>query len=321
MHYNNLLKEKHSVLKSAVPALINYFVTDIDGTLTDGKIYMGPNGELAKAFSVKDGYALSVLLKNANIKPIVITGRTSSIVSNRCKELGIELIAQGVTDKIEKLIELIGKDDLDKCAYFGDDILDLDCMKPIKNAGGIVVCPADAISDVKAIADYVCVNRAGEGAAREAIEWLTTEQPNQDEINERITRGIKEINGLITRGADYGSYSITDWLKIEIKDVVTTDPASIHVESHRKHADIQWVIEGDEAIDVAPTSSLVSKTPYENKTDTELWYPRPCMTRIQLGQGSYIVLYPGDAHRPCIDTDGTHKTIKVAIGKVALGNN
>lgn len=282
---------------------------------------MGSSGELTKAFSVKDGYALSILLKNANIKPIVITGRSSDIVTNRCIELGIKLVAQGVTDKLKKLIELVGEDNLDKCVYFGDDVLDLDCMKPIKLAGGIVVCPADAISDVKAIADYVCVNRAGEGAAREAIEWLTTEQPNQNEVNERITRGIKEINGLITRGADYGSYSITDWLKIEIKDAVTTDPASINVESHRKHADIQWVIEGDEAIDVAPTSSLVSKTPYENKTDTELWYPRPYMTRIQLGQGSYIVLYPGDAHRPCIDTDGTHKTIKVAIGKVALGNN
>ena len=282
---------------------------------------MGSSGELTKAFSVKDGYALSILLKSANITPIVITGRNSDIVTNRCKELGITLVAQGVTDKLKKLIELVGEDNLDKCVYFGDDVLDLNCMKPIKLAGGIVVCPADAISDVKAIADYVCVNRAGDGAAREAIEWLTAEKPSQNEISKRIARGIEEIKGLIARGAEYGSYSITDWLRIEIKDVVTMDSAGISVESHRKHADIQWVIEGDEAFDVAPSSSLVLKTPYEDKTDTELWHPRPCMTRIQLGQGSYIVLYPGDAHRPCIDIDGTRKTIKVAIGKVALGND
>ena len=97
--------------------MINYFVTDIDGTLTDGKIYMGSSGELTKAFSVKDGYALSILLKSANITPIVITGRNSDIVTNRCKELGITLVAQGVTDKLKKLADYFDV----SIEYFLDD--------------------------------------------------------------------------------------------------------------------------------------------------------------------------------------------------------
>ena len=68
---------------------IKLLVLDVDGTLTDGKIYIGPEGEAVKAFDVKDGYALAVLLPKMGIEPLVITGRKSEIVGKRCLELGI----------------------------------------------------------------------------------------------------------------------------------------------------------------------------------------------------------------------------------------
>ena len=78
---------------------IKYLVMDVDGTLTDGKIYMGENGEVMKAFNIKDGYAISYFLPSNGIIPIVITGRKSKIVENRCKELGITEVHQGCIDK------------------------------------------------------------------------------------------------------------------------------------------------------------------------------------------------------------------------------
>ena len=135
--------------------MVKYLIMDIDGTLTDGKIYMGPGGEAMKAFSVKDGYVINFILKPAGIVPIVITARKSQIVQNRCDELGIKEVYQGKLDKITMLKEIVGEENLGQCAYFGDDILDLECMYPINEAGGIAGCPADAIKEVKAAAGYV----------------------------------------------------------------------------------------------------------------------------------------------------------------------
>ena len=106
--------------------MVKYLIMDIDGTLTDGKIYMGPGGEAMKAFSVKDGYVINFILKPAGIVPIVITARKSQIVQNRCDELGIKEVYQGKLDKITMLKEIVGEENLGQCAYFGDDILDLE---------------------------------------------------------------------------------------------------------------------------------------------------------------------------------------------------
>ena len=149
---------------------IKYLVMDVDGTLTDGKIYMGQNGEVMKAFNIKDGAGIHDILLSSGIVPVIITGRTSDIVLNRCKELGIKEVYQGVSDKIGKLKDITV--DLKTVAYIGDDINDLSCMKPIREAGGLVGCPADAVDDVKDVADYVALHNGGEGAVRDFIEWL-----------------------------------------------------------------------------------------------------------------------------------------------------
>lgn len=150
--------------------MIKYLVMDVDGTLTDGKIYMSPSGEAMKAFNIKDGAGIHDIIIPAGITPVIITGRTSDIVLNRCKELGINQVYQGVSNKKEKLKELT--EDLRTIAYIGDDINDLSCMKTVKEAGGVVGCPADAVKKVQEIADYKAIHNGGDGAVRDFIEWI-----------------------------------------------------------------------------------------------------------------------------------------------------
>lgn len=153
---------------------IKYLIMDVDGTLTDGKIYMSGEGELFKAFNIKDGYGITQILKNTDIIPVIITGRNSRIVDKRCKELGIKYVFQGTMEKLKVLMELVGEKKLGKCAYIGDDIPDLKCMIPVKKAGGIIGCPADAVPPIKDIADFICSKKAGDGAVREFIEWIVS---------------------------------------------------------------------------------------------------------------------------------------------------
>lgn len=150
--------------------MIKYLVMDIDGTLTDGKIYMANNGELMKAFNIKDGCGIHDIAIPAGIVPIIITGRRSDIVLNRCKEIGVEAVYQGVSNKIEKLLSITL--DLSEVAYIGDDINDLSCMLPVKEAGGAVGCPKDAVSEVRNLANFVSEHNGGDGAVRDFIEWL-----------------------------------------------------------------------------------------------------------------------------------------------------
>lgn len=154
--------------------LINYLIMDVDGTLTNGKIYVTATGELFKAFDVKDGCGIHEILPINEIEPVIITARKSKIVSRRCGELGITKIFQGVKDKVECLSKITT--DYSTMAYMGDDILDLQCMKTIKDAGGLVACPADAVKEVKAVADFISKKNGGDGAVREFIDWLVTKQ-------------------------------------------------------------------------------------------------------------------------------------------------
>lgn len=160
--------------------MIKFLVMDVDGTLTDGKIYMGENGEVLKVFDIKDGCGIKDILPQYGIIPIIITARSSKMLENRCKELGISELHQGVLEKFNKLnvvINSYSKRDginyeLKDCAYIGDDILDLQCMIPIKAAGGLIGCPADGVNQVKDISSFISTHNGGCGAVREFIEWL-----------------------------------------------------------------------------------------------------------------------------------------------------
>lgn len=149
---------------------------DVDGTLTDGKIFISADGELFKAFDIKDGYGIHDLLPQAGIVPVIITGRESKIVENRCRELGIVHCYQGCRDKTTKLKEIASLFCLfpneygiyREIAYIGDDIIDLPCMKLC----GLVGCPEDAVTEVKESVNFISPHKAGSGAVRDFIEWI-----------------------------------------------------------------------------------------------------------------------------------------------------
>ena len=153
---------------------IKFIVFDVDGTLTDGKIYISANGELMKAFHIKDGYGIAHL-KDRGINPIIITGRTSEIVIKRCEELGITQVYQGIKEKKEFLMHLYDRysaEDpllsLDNFAYMGDDLIDLECMQICGLAG----CPKDAVDAVREKCAFISRFNGGEGAARDFIDWI-----------------------------------------------------------------------------------------------------------------------------------------------------
>lgn len=147
---------------------------DVDGTLTNGRIYMGPNGEAMKAFDIKDGYGIHDILPNIGVEPVILTGRFSEIVIRRCNELGIKYVMQGVKDKLSKLKDFIsGKNVTFKnVAYIGDDLNDMPCMMAILTGGGLVGCPKDAVKEVRLKANVKCKSNGGQGAVREFIEYL-----------------------------------------------------------------------------------------------------------------------------------------------------
>ena len=149
---------------------VKFLVMDVDGTLTDGKIYMGEHGEVMKAFSIKDGCGIHDIAIPNEITPVIITGRRSKILENRASELGITELHQGISNKWEALRGVVN--DMKQVAYIGDDINDLDCMRKVKESGGLTGCPKDAVKNVKAIADFVSEYNGGEGAVRDFIEWI-----------------------------------------------------------------------------------------------------------------------------------------------------
>ena len=150
--------------------VIKLFVMDVDGTLTDGRINMGPEGELFKSLNIKDGYAVNEMLPAHGIVPAIITGRTSQIVANRAREMHVSELHQGKHDKLDTLRALMQKYQCERenVAYIGDDILDIVCMREC----GLVGCPADACPEVKELAQFVSSLKGGEGAVREFVEYV-----------------------------------------------------------------------------------------------------------------------------------------------------
>ena len=150
---------------------IKMLVMDVDGTLTDGRIYMGNAGEQMKAFNAKDGYAIANMLPQMGIIPVIITGRASSIVQNRARELHITELFQGIGDKLMTLRQVAERYHLqpEEIAYMGDDLNDLECM----HFCGYTACPRDAAGALTRYVDFVSRYDGGSGAVREFIEKLS----------------------------------------------------------------------------------------------------------------------------------------------------
>ena len=151
-------------------------VMDVDGTLTDGKIYQGENGENFKAFFARDGYGIKVILPTLNVIPAVITGLNTKIVSSRMESLNVKEVHQGiVSGKVNKLREISLKYNikLDEILYIGDDVNDMDCMEAV----GFSACPPDSHPSILAFMKnhentYITKAAAGYGAVREIVDLI-----------------------------------------------------------------------------------------------------------------------------------------------------
>lgn len=301
--------------------MIKLLVMDVDGTLTDGMIYMGADGELQKAFNIKDGCGIKVLLPQNNIVPVVITARNSDMVYHRCSELGIAEIHQGVRDKMQCLSSLLDKYScqLGDVAYMGDDIIDLQCMMPIKEHGGLIGCPADAVNAVVSQSDFVSSCNAGQGAVRQFIEYII--ERNRSCIGNNVRQRLDVAVGIITQ-LDYdkleiGRHDVSESFFFNVLEYDAPIDDSIPFESHRKHIDIQRVISGTELLRIADVSRLVTSTAYDPINDVQLYKDFPSVSGVILSAGSIVVLQPSDAHK-AVSVGNTSNRIKKVVGKLLI---
>jgi 3-deoxy-D-manno-octulosonate 8-phosphate phosphatase (KDO 8-P phosphatase) len=150
-------------------AEISLVVLDVDGVLTDGRLWYGPDGETQKAFHVRDGHGIRMLVA-AGVGVAVISGRRSGAVTARMRELGVSDVAQGVSDKARALAELLKRNAIEarRVACLVDDTPDLALMAAV----GLPAAVADAHPDVLAAAKHVTRAAGGRGAVREFCDFL-----------------------------------------------------------------------------------------------------------------------------------------------------
>ena len=148
---------------------IRWAIFDVDGVLTDGRIYISEHGEEFKAFSTLDGHGLK-LLAQGGITPVVITGRDSPAVRRRVADLGIQHAVYGAHDKLAAANQLMPSLGLgwDTLAAMGDDWPDL----PLMTRAAFACAPANAHAEVRAVAHHVTAAHGGHGAARECCDLL-----------------------------------------------------------------------------------------------------------------------------------------------------
>lgn len=299
-----------------------FLVMDVDGTLTDGKIYMGSNGELMKAFNIKDGCGIHDLLIPAGITPLIITGRKSEIVANRCKEIGIEHFFQGVGDKVATLLQFLEDNggNLSEVAYAGDDLNDLTCIRKVKENGGIVGVPFNACQQVKEQADFVSEYIGGDGAVRDFIEYLVSNNNKQHEqasLEERCIKAYEYICQLKEEDLTIGRHEVNEGFYYNVQEYETRANPTKHFESHCKYVDIQMLISGVENLQIVDINKLQVETPYDNVKERILYYPNENPASVILRPGSAVILYPNDAHRTIAYNKKPCKVKKV-VGKVAI---
>ena len=161
-----LLRRKSRVSKTKE---IKLFVTDCDGVLTDGGMYYSEKGDELKKFNTRDGMGIA-LLREAGIKTAIITGEDTRIVVNRAKKLKIDYLYKGVKDKLPVLKSIAEQEgiSMDEVAYMGDDLNDIECLE----AAGMGITVRDAAEAAKNAADIVVRSAGGQGAVREAVEYI-----------------------------------------------------------------------------------------------------------------------------------------------------
>jgi len=162
---------------------IKMIIMDVDGTLTDGTLFVLPDGEEVKSYNVRDG--LGILLAHlVGFKTAIITGKTSRALEKRAEKLRIDELHQGILDKKPVLDIILAKHGLaaDEAAYIGDDLGDLAVIKSVGLAGAV----ADAHPEIKKYCHFISGQAGGRGAVREFIEFILGAQGKWGEVEEKV---------------------------------------------------------------------------------------------------------------------------------------
>jgi 3-deoxy-D-manno-octulosonate 8-phosphate phosphatase (KDO 8-P phosphatase) len=148
---------------------VKLLIMDVDGVLTDCRIFMDSSGEWKRPFSIRDGYGLKILME-AGYKTAVITGSKAKDIQDRVRNLRIDYFYEGSLEKLPAFEEILQKTGLkaEEAAFIGDDVFDIPVLKKV----GFAVTVPDAMEQVKEIAHYTTVRPAGNGAVREICEAL-----------------------------------------------------------------------------------------------------------------------------------------------------
>jgi YrbI family 3-deoxy-D-manno-octulosonate 8-phosphate phosphatase len=149
--------------------LIRMLLLDVDGVMTDGGVYYSADGVEMKRFNAHDGYGI-VLARENGLKIGIISGRTTPLVEARMKDLNVDEVIQGSTDKVSALREIQKRHSLtdEEIAFMGDDLFDL----PLLHVVGLSAAPRNARREVKDSVDYVAKADGGNGAVREFVEII-----------------------------------------------------------------------------------------------------------------------------------------------------
>lgn len=164
-------------------ANVKLAIFDVDGVLTDGGLMLGPNGQEFKNFHVRDGLGL-VMMRDNGVELAIITGRESSVVTERMAALGIECVFQGQSDKLQALEKLLDKLKIEESSvcYVGDDLPDLPVMMRV----GLPIAVADAHIKLLEHAAWKTCAKGGAGAVREVCEMILTAQGKLDTVFKRF---------------------------------------------------------------------------------------------------------------------------------------
>ncbi len=166
---------------------IKMLISDVDGVWTDGSFYKGPDSFELKKFSVFDGVGMA-MARTADLKIALISGRFSPATESRAKELKIKDVYNGTLNKIPAYEELKKKYELDdsSIAYLGDDWIDI----PVMNRVAVPIAVENASLEVKNIAIHITKTSGGNGAFREAVEWIIDQQGRKEEIIEMMQKRL-----------------------------------------------------------------------------------------------------------------------------------
>jgi 3-deoxy-D-manno-octulosonate 8-phosphate phosphatase (KDO 8-P phosphatase) len=163
-------------------ANIRMLVLDVDGVLTDGTLVINSDGTETKFFNSLDGHGIK-MWQRAGFEAVILSGRLSGPTRHRAKQLEIEHVFEGCHNKLPVLEEFLKKINLspESVAYMGDDVVDLPAMRYV----GFSVAVANAVDEVKKYADYVTMRTGGNGAVREAIEYILKKSGKWQELMKR----------------------------------------------------------------------------------------------------------------------------------------